>query len=246
MSSHQFLFSRFSSMCKELRVAPVFHLHTARGWCMCGVRCITGSLWREWDVIYVWDRTWRGSGPVVRSYWKTYSNWHPVQGEESFRGRHQQVLLRWKIVDITQTRISLQCNLLFSQTIYTSRRNGIIISALAQCAGQKQNQQWLAGATGPGSDAGSLSAESRLTGKGTYCKSCWPFSVSSLSPGYCKARGGGPVWDHKYRYVISADGDQGGLRLSEGLPVLLGVQGKIRLRIWLNIAECAVCLPQLC
>lgn len=113
MSSHQFLFFRFSSMCKELRVPPVFHLHTARSWCLCGVRCITGSLWREWDVIYVWDRTCRGSGPVVRSYWKTYSNWHPVQGEESFRGRHQQVLLRWKIVDIAQTRISLQCNLLF-------------------------------------------------------------------------------------------------------------------------------------
>lgn len=48
--------------------------------------------------------------------------------------------------------------LAFPQTIYTSRRNGIIISALAQCAGQKRDQQWLAGATGPGSDAGSLSA----------------------------------------------------------------------------------------
>lgn len=67
--------------------------------------------------------------------------------------------------------------------------------------------------------------------KGHAVKVADPSLSALFPPGYCKARGGGPVWDHKYGYVISADGDQGGLGLSEGLPVLLGVQGKIRLRI---------------
>lgn len=180
MSSHQFLFFRFSSMCKELRVPPVFHLHTARSWCLCGVRCITGSLWREWDVIYVWDRTWRGSGPVVRSYWKTFSNWHPVQGEESFRGRHQQVLLRWKIVDITQTRISLQCNLPFPKLYTPVEKIELLFQPLLSVRGKSKTSSGLLVPLVPALMQGLWVVKVDALEKGHKSKSCWPFSVSSF------------------------------------------------------------------